>query len=66
MRLLGRLGGAGSIQALRDAWTEEPFWGVRIAMARALVDALDRHMDGDLIQALRDTLESLEAFVAKD
>jgi len=37
-----------------------------IAMARALVEALERHMEGELIEALRRTLESLEHYAVTD
>ena len=51
----------------RDVWRHFTAPPVEtITMARALVDALQRHMEGELIEALRRTLESLERYAVTD
>jgi (p)ppGpp synthase/HD superfamily hydrolase len=58
---------------LRAADAPEDVWrhfnappAATLTMARGLVEALDQRLEGDLISALRDTLEALEGYAAED
>ncbi len=51
-RELVKSGARGDLQAIADAWSKEPFWGVRIAWAQALGDATSAQALTILLAAL--------------